>query len=58
MNCLIGKDFIGDGGRFFDFLIMMGSYGVFIIINVVYKMVEWNYINVNYVVIKEERGKK
>lgn len=58
MNCLIGKDFIGDGGRPPDSPTMMGSYGVSIIINAAHKMAEWNHINANYAVIKEERGKK
>lgn len=58
MNCLIGKDFIGDGSRPPDSPAMMGSYGVLIIINAAHKMAEWNHINANYAVIKEERGKK
>lgn len=57
MNCLIGKDFIWDGGRPPDFPTMMGSYGVSIIISAAHKMAEWNHINANYAVIKEERGK-
>lgn len=58
MNCLIGKDFIGDGSRPPDSPTMMGSYGVLIIINAAHKMAEWNHINANYAIIKEERGKK
>lgn len=58
MNCLIGKDFIGDGSRPPDSPTMMGSYGVLIIINAAHEMAEWNHINANCAVIKEERGKK
>ena len=58
MNCLIGKDFIGDSSRPPDSPTMMGSYGMLIIINAAHKMAEWNHINANYAVIKEERGKK